>query len=110
MHVAETQRKISHNEAHKAVRKARKNKYKSILDRFLKSPRWRKLQTDVGWDEDICARYDAIAVEDHSYIATQAERSRNDTSWKLVPNTSGKNGPMDQRYDYQEAERTNQRL
>ena len=29
-------------------------------------------QTAIGWDEELCAHYDAIAAEDHSYIATQA--------------------------------------
>ena len=96
--------------AHNAARKAKKKKCKSILDRLLKSPRYRKSQTDIGWDEEVCARYDATAAEDHFYIATQAERSRNENSCKLVLNTSGKNGPVDQRDDYQEAERTNQRL
>ena len=45
-------------------------------------------QTSIGWDEDFCARYDAIAAEDHSYIGAQAERSRNENSWKLVLTTS----------------------
>ena len=39
-----------------------------------------------------------------------AERSRNEHSWKLAPNTSGKNGPMDPRDDYQEGKRTHERL
>ena len=89
------ERQIMYYAAHNAARKARKKKYKSILDRLLKSPRYRKSQTDIGWDEEVCARYDATAAEDHFYIATQAERSRNENSWKLVLNTSGKNGPVD---------------
>ena len=42
---------------------------------------------------DCCARHDAIAAEDHSYIAKQGEQR-----------------PMDQRDDYQEAKRTCERL
>ena len=56
------------------------------------------------------AHYDAIAAEDRSYIATTAERSRNENSWKLVLNISEKNGPMNQRDDNQEAKRTGERL
>ena len=82
----------------------------NLLDRFLNSPRYRAWQTAIGWDEDVCARYDAIAAEDHSYIATQAERRRNENYWKLVLNTSGKNVLVDQRDDYQEAGRTCERL
>ena len=41
---------------------------------------------------------------------TQAERSRNENSWELVQSTSGKNRPVDQRDDYQEAKRTHERL
>ena len=63
-----------------------------MLERFLNSPRCRKSQTAIGWDEELCARYDAIAAEDHSEIATTAERSINENSWKLVQSTSGKNG------------------
>ena len=91
--------------AHNAARKARKMEHTFILDRFLNSPRHRKSQTAIGWDEDFCARYDTIAAEDHSYIATQTERSRNENSWKLVLKTPGTNGPMEQRDDNQEAER-----
>ena len=78
-----------------------------MLDRFLNSPRYRKSQTTIGWDEELCARNDAIAAESHSPIATTAERSRNENSWNLVLDTSGKHGPLEQQDDYQEAEKKN---
>ena len=84
-----TERQRIYYAAHNAARKARKKNYK----------------TAMGWDEDFCARYDAIAD-----IAKQAERSRKENSWKLALNTSGKNGPMDQRDDYREAKKTHERL
>ena len=87
-----TERQIIYYAAHNAARK----EYKSMLDRFLNSPRYRTSQTAIRWDEEFCAKYDSIAAEDHSYIVTQAERSRNENSWKLVLNTSGKIGPIDQ--------------
>ena len=55
---------------------------------------------DIGWTEDHCARLDEIAAEDHCYIAT-AERARRENTWVLVLNSSGPNGPMSQREDYQ---------
>ena len=81
-------------------RKQKKHGHRTILDRFLNSPRYRDSQTNVGWDEHICAFHDVIASEDHSYISTRWERSRNENSWKLVLNSEGANGPVDQRDDY----------
>ena len=65
-------------------KRAKKKGYKSILDRFLNSPRYRESQINIGWNEEHCARYDAIAAEDHSYIATASERFRRENScWCL---------------------------
>ena len=60
--------------------------------------------------EHICAAYDVIASEDHSCTATRWERSRNENSWKLVLNSEGANGPVDQRDDFKEAKKTCDRL
>ena len=65
---------------------------------------------DIGWTEDHCARLDDIAAEDHSYIATAAERARRKNTWVLVLNSSGPNGPMNQREDDQDAIRIKERL
>ena len=65
---------------------------------------------DIGWTEDHCARLDEIAAEGHSYIAAAAERARRENTWVLVLNSSGPNGPMNQREDYQEAIRIKERL
>ena len=96
------------NKAHNTLRKANNKGYKTILARFLNSPRYRDSQTKIGWDEffhfgqipeqsalsrltnqnrvgwNICAAYDAIASLDHSYITTRWERSRNENSWARV--------------------------
>ena len=79
---------------------------KTILDRFLNSPRYRDSQTNIGWDENTCAAYDVIASEDHSYIVTRWERNRNENSWKLVLNSEGANGPVDRRDDYKVAKKS----
>ena len=95
---------------HNSRRKTKKQDYKSILDRFLNSPRYRESQIATGWDEALCARYDEIALKDHSYVATKAERSRHENSWKMVFNSSGPNGLMDQHDDCEGAKRTLERL
>ena len=77
---------------HNSRRKSKKQDYKSILDRFLNSPRYRESQIETGWD------------------ATKAERSRHANSWKMVFNCSGPNDPMDQRDDCEEAKKTLERL
>ena len=79
---------MAHNEARKATREG----YTSILDRFKGCQLYRDSQPNT------CAAYDVIA-SDHSCIAAIWERSRNENSWKLVLNSEGANGPMDQRDD-----------
>ena len=81
-----TERQRIYHAAHNATRKAKKHGHKTILDRFLNSPRHRSSKTAIGWDAEFCPRYDAIASED----------------------ISDKNGPMDQGDDYQEAKKTHQ--
>ena len=76
----------------------------------MNSPRYRDSQTKLGWDEHVCAASDVIASEDHSHIAARWERSRNENSWKLVLNSEGANGPVDQRGDYKEAKTTCDRM
>ena len=51
-----------------------------------------------------------MGAEDHSYIATAAERSRRENTLVLALDSSGPNGPMNQREDYEEAKKTCQRL
>ena len=89
--------------------KAKKNVYKSIQNRFLICPIHRQSQLNIGWTEEHCARLDEIAAEHHSHIATAAERSRRVITWVLVLNSSGPNGPMNQREYYEEAKETCQR-
>ena len=62
-----TEREITYHAAHLSSQKANKKQYKSILNRFLNSPRYRQSQFDIGWNEEHCARLDEIAAKDHSY-------------------------------------------
>ena len=46
--------------------------------------------------EEQMIQYDAIASEDHSYVATRQERNRNGKYWKTSLNKEGIQGPMNQ--------------
>ena len=83
---------------------------KTILARFLNNPIYIDAQIKIGWDENTCIAYDEISKEDHSYVATTCEQSRNENSWKLVLNSEGANGPENQRDDYNEAKKTCNKL
>ena len=87
-----------------------KKGYASIRDRFLRCLVSRPSQMNIGWTEEHCARLDEIAAEDHSYIATAAERARRENTPVLVLNSSGPNGQMSQREDEEEAKKICQRL
>ena len=84
---------------HDMMRKARKHKsggYKTILVRWHDDVKYRKSLSDI-------IQYDAIALEDHSYVATWQERSRDGEPWKISLNAEGIQGPLNQCSDFIEA-------
>ena len=91
-----TERQRFHHTARLSSKKAKKKEYKSTLDRFLKSLRYRHSQIDIGWTKEHCARLDEIAAEDHSCVASAGECARRENTWVLVLNSSGPNGPVNQ--------------
>ena len=83
--------------AREMLKKARKHKnggYKSILDRWNNDGKYRKSLSDIVWTEEQTIRYDAIALEAHSCVATQQERSQNEKSWTLSLNAEGIQRPL----------------
>ena len=60
--------------------------------------------------EEQIIQYDELALEDHSYIATKEERTRNEKSWVLKLNKEGVQGPMNQRPHFVEAKREMKKL
>ena len=107
---ANTERQRIYHAAHVSANKARNKGCNTILDRFLNCPICRASQIQIGSDEEHCARSDASAAADHSHITTAEERKRREKSWVLVLDSSGKNGPMNQREDYAEAIKIKERL
>ena len=92
--------------AHHMLRKARSNKNcncKTILERWYKDDQHRKSLSNIRWTEEQIKQYDALALEDLSYVAKTEERSRNEKSWKISLNREGIQGPMNQRPDFMEA-------
>ena len=72
--------------AHDMLRKARKHKSggnKTILERWHDDDKYRKSLSDIGWNEERIIQCDEITLEDHSYVATWQERSRNAISWNI---------------------------
>ena len=93
--------------AHDMLRKARKHKsggYKSILERWHDDDKYRKSLSVIGWTEEQIIQYDAIALDDHSNVATWQERGRNGKSWNFSWNAEGIQGPLNQRRDFNRSE------
>ena len=66
----------------------------------------------VRWrlDRREIRQYDALALEDHSYEATRAERARWQRNWKIVLNKEGEEDMIRQRPDFREAKHAHRRL
>ena len=105
-------RQCMYYKAHEMLKKARKHKngYRNILDRWNNDDKYRKSSSDFWWTGEPIIQYDEIALGDHSYVATKAERSRNEKSWKLSLNAEGKQGPLNQRSEFKEAKQACKRL
>ena len=95
------------------LRKARKHKsgvYETILERWNEDGKYRTSLSDIGWTEEEIIQYDAIELEDHSYVATWQEKSRNGKSWNISLNAKGMQGPLNQRRDLKEEKQKCKRL
>ena len=54
--------------------------------------------------------HDRTALENHSFVATRAERIRNSEHWILKLNQDGAQQPLNQRPDFAQAKRECKRL
>ena len=64
----------------------------------------------IGWTEQDIVLFDRMALENHSYLATKAERSRNSTYWILTLYQEGAQQPLHQRPNFAQAKRGCKRL
>ena len=96
-------RQTMYFKAHDLLRNVRSNNNgnsKTILDRWHDNDKHRKSLSDIGWIEEQIIQYDAIALEDHSCVASWQERSRKEKSWTVPLNAEGIQVPLNQRSDY----------
>ena len=99
-------RQTMHFKARDMLRKARSNKNgicKTIVERWFKDEQHRKSLSDISWTEEQIEQNEALASEDHSYVATPEERSRFWNSWKISLNREGIQGPIKRRPGFREA-------
>ena len=83
----------------------------SILARWHNDYEYRNSLSLIGWTEqDILNAYDRIALGNHSYVATRAERIRNSEHWILKLNQDGAQQPLNQRHHFAQAKRECKRL
>ena len=106
-------RQCMYYKAHDMLRKARKPRsgdYNTILERCHDDDKYRKSLSYFVCTEEQIIQYDAIELEDHSFVAAWQERSRNVKSWKISLNAEGIQGPLKQRSDFLEAKQKCQKL
>ena len=82
----------------------------TILERWSTDAVYQKSLSGEGWTEVKIRQYDALALEDHSYEATLAERGPWQRNWKIVLGKEGVQGPIRQRPDLREAKHAYRRL
>ena len=105
----QSEEKIYNHQAFHAWKRCQKKKdakggnYTGMLDRFWKSPRYRKSQEEHGWDEAKCTEMDRLAQEDSAHKLKKSEYLRCSSIWCLQVNNSGSNAPMATRPDYRAA-------
>ena len=101
-----SEEQCDHCKAVDCLRKAKKDQFGSILERFYKQDSYRESQMAIGWTEEKCRCLDQLALEDKSCTATRRERTRYENNWKLTTNAQGPVSPIDERDDYQAAVKT----
>ena len=77
--------------AKQCYKKAVKNGFKSVHDRFLNNEVYCASQLNVNWTQETCLKMDESAQHSHQYIVTYAERARYETLWSVAQRHTGKN-------------------
>ena len=94
---------------HKAGQK-KHGGHSSFLARWHNEYSYRDSLTRIGWTEQDIMLFDRITWENHSYVATRAERIRNSEHWILKLNQDGAQQPLNQRPDFAQTKRECKRL
>ena len=90
---------------------AKEKKFQGIHDRFLRDPGFLNRMIEHNRDEEVCRRWDVLAVEDHTYHLSEKEYFYYKNKWWLHSNKSGSNTlPLRNRSDFKQALSTLERL
>ena len=97
------------------LQKARQPKpggYSSILERWHCDYKYRNSLSLIEWTEEHKLLHDRIALENHSCVATRAEREfiQNSKHWIIKLNRHGAQQPSNQRPHFAQAKREGKRL
>ena len=87
------------------VRQEKHGNHSSILARWHNDFEYRESLSLIGWTEEHIMLYDRIALENHSYVATRAERIQNSEHQILKLNQDGAQQQSNQRPDFARAKR-----
>ena len=108
-----SERQRIYNKARDMLHEASQEKHgshSSILARLHNDYRHKDSLTRIGWTEQDTTLSDRIALENHKYAATTAERIRHSAHWILKLNQDGPQQPLTQRPDFTHAKRECKRL
>ena len=108
-----SERQRIYNKAREMLRKAGHKKHglhSPIHARWLSCERYRKSLSENGWKESDIMLFDRVALGNHIYTATRAERIRHSEHWVLKLNQDAPQQPSSQRSDFAQARRECKRL
>ena len=97
--------------ANKLMEKCKKKKFQGIHDRFLLDHAFRVRMTEYNRDQEVCRRWDVLAVEDNTYHLSEEEYFHYKNKWWFLLNKLGSDTlPLRKRSDFKQAVSTLERL
>ena len=98
-----TEEQRKHLIGHNLRKRCIKRSFEGIHDRFLKDPVFRESQLEIDRIEEVCIQMDKDAQKYFTCRMTEDEYFQYKKNWWIPLNKSGKNGPMRDRSDFNEA-------
>ena len=108
--IGKTKEQRDHHIAHNLRKRCNKRNFEGIHDRFFKDPVFRESQFENDRDGEVCIQMDKDAQKDFTYRMTQDEYFRYKKNWWISLNKSGKFRPVRNRFDFNDALTTLNRL
>ena len=99
-----TPEKTEYHLAHNLKKRCIKRKFTGIHDRFLRDSDFRKSMLEKNRDEDVCRKWDDLAVQDHTYRMSESEYFHYRQNWWISLKKSGNTTePLRKRSDFNQA-------